>query len=122
MMALMWCLCTSMRTTYSIWLRHIFLRADSQRQGAKGGMLKRRRENVAVRRAATEACFKIQPVLFHPLQSDEINPMPGDRAAHSYLADKRRFLNFFHPFTEIKVRFHLPPSSPNSSEPINLRG
>lgn len=57
-----------------------------------------------------------------PLQSDEINPTPGDRAAHSYLADKRGFLNLFHPFTEIKVCFHLPPCSPNSSEPINLRG
>lgn len=43
---------------------------------------------MAVRRAATEACFKIQPVLFYPLQSDEINPKPGDRAAHGDLADK----------------------------------
>lgn len=42
------------------------------------------------------------------LQSDEINYIPADRAAaQSYLADKTGFLDFFHPFTEINVCFHL---------------
>lgn len=52
--------------------------------------------------------FHDSALIVLPLQSDEINHIPADRAAaQSYLADKRGFLNFFHPFTEINVCFHL---------------
>lgn len=55
--------------------------------------------------------FHDSALIVLPLQSDEINHIPADRAAaHGYLGDKRGFLNFFHRFTEINVCFHLSRS------------
>lgn len=74
-----------------------------------------------LKRRESGRLFQDSARMFFPLQSDEINPMPGDTAARGYLADKRGFLNFSIHSLRLRFAFICLPAgrvllNPSASE------